>query len=165
MGEGGKGEEELSRLDPAVDFPVEPFPVLDSAPDRFPVDHLRRSGLYPDAEFTGKAVDKDLQVEFPHPGQDGLARFPVLAHPERRVFPLELFQGGEEFFPVIHTSWLHRQRDHRFRHAQPFEYDRAGVIAEGVAGERLLESGDGDDIAGGCQGEPLPLVGMHPEEL
>src|SRR5207302_10582808 len=50
------------------------------------VGHLRLAHRGLDAEFALHAVDDDLEVQLAHARNDGLARFLVGMHAERRVF-------------------------------------------------------------------------------
>jgi hypothetical protein len=68
-----------------------------------------------DAEFALHAVDDDLEVQLAHAGDDGLARFLVGAHAERRVFLRQAPQRHAHLLLVDLGLRLHRLRNDRLR--------------------------------------------------
>ena len=55
-------------------------------PDRFPVSYLGLADVSFDAEFPLHPVDDDLEMQFSHPGNQGLVSLLVRCHLESRIF-------------------------------------------------------------------------------
>ena len=125
------------------------------------VGHLRLADRGFDAEFALHAVDDDLQVQLAHAGDDGLAGFLVGVHAERRVFLREAVQRHAHLFLVDLGLRLHRLRDHRLREHHLLERDRLLHVADGLAGDHVLQADHGGDVAGADFLDFLALVGVH----
>ena len=82
-------------------------------------------------------------------------------HPERRVLGGELRQRDAELLLVGLRLRLDRDLDHRLRELHLFEDHRLLHVAQRVAGARVLEAGERDDVAGEGLLDVLAVVGVH----
>ena len=129
--------------------------------ERLAVGHLRLADRGLDAEFALHAVDDDLQVQLAHAGDDGLARFLVGMHAERRVFLRQAAQRHAHLLLVDLGLRLHRLRNDRLREHHALERDRLLHVADGLAGNHVLEADHRGDVAGAHFLDFLALVGVH----
>src|SRR2546428_238039 len=119
------------------------------AADAFAVHDDRRARGDGDLVVVLDAVDRDLEVELAHPGDQVLSRLLIDLDHDTRVRLRDEAQGLHEPREVRCGLRFHRDR-----------HDRVGVmddlleglhllvVADGRAGDRVLQPDDGDDIAG-----------------
>ncbi len=132
--------------------------------DGFPIGHLGLAHPGIHLELPHQAVDDDLQVEFPHAGDDGLAGVGVAVDPERRVFRGDLGQRLSQFVLVRLGGGLDGDIDDRLRNMQGLQHHGVPLIRQGVAGGGVLEPHQGHDVPGIGLADLFPLVGVHLEE-
>src|SRR6266542_1349687 len=135
--------------------------TLDDPADRLAVGHLRLADVRLDLELAAHAIDEDLQVELAHPLDDRLAGLLVVLDLERRVLFGELLDRGAQLLLVALRLRLDGDRDDRVGERHRLEHDRLLRIGQRVAGGRLLQARDGDDVAGTRAWQLLALVRVH----
>ncbi len=128
------------------------------AGDGFAVGDLRRAGVGLHLELAAEAVDDDLQVQFTHAGNDGLAGFLVGLDHEGRVLFGEPAEGEREFFLVELGLRFDGHRNDRFREGGRLEHHVVIVGGERVAGGDVLEADHRGDVAGVTGVDVLVLV-------
>src|SRR6266568_1728963 len=135
--------------------------TLDDPADRLAVGHLRLADVRLDLELAAHAIDEDLQVELAHPLDDRLAGLLVVLDLERRVLFGELLDRGAQLLLVALRLRLDGNRDDRVWERHRLEHDRLLRIGQRVAGRRLLQTRDGDDVTGAGTWQLLTLVRVH----
>ncbi len=126
-----------------------------------PVSHLGLAHPGVHLELPHQAVDDDLQVQFAHAGDDGLAGFLVGVQPERRIFRGDARQGLAQLVLVRLGGRLDGDVDDRLGNVQGLQDHRFPLIRQGVAGGGILQAHRGDDVAGIGHLDLFPLVGVH----
>ena len=129
--------------------------------DGLAIVHLRLADIGLDLVLAHHAVDDDLQVQLAHAGDDGLAGVDVRPHIERRVFLRELGQRHAHLFLVGLGLRLNRNLDNRFRKVDRLQHHRVALVANGVAGDKVLQSNRRADVAGQDLRDLFTLVGVH----
>src|SRR3989440_1108462 len=123
--------------------------------------HLRRADIGVDLVGAAQNVDLDVEMEFAHALEDGLAGLLVGRDAERRIFRGELRQRDAELFLVGLRLRLDRDFDHRLREFHLFQDHRLVGIAQRVAGARFLQASECYDVAGKRFLDVFAVVGMH----
>ena len=116
--------------------------------DGLPIVHLGLAHICFDLVLAHHAVDDDLQVQFAHARDDGLAGVVVGAHGERRVLLRQLGQGHAHLLLVGLGLRLNCNLDDRLGKIDRLEYNRIALTANGVAGDQVLQADRGADVAG-----------------
>ena len=116
------------------------------------------------AELARHPVDDDLQVEFPHAGDDGLRGFFVVLGDEGGVFFGQLAQRLPHFVLVGPAFGLDGDGDDGVREDDVLEDDLVVAGGERVAGERLFEADDGGDAAGVDLVDLFAIVGVYAQQ-
>ena len=80
---------------------------------------------------------------------------------ERRVLRRQAVERHAHLLLVALGLRLDRDLDDRIRELHALEHDRVGRIAQRVAGRRVLEPGQRDDVAGAGFLDVLAVVGVH----
>ena len=123
--------------------------------------HLRRADVGVDLVGAAEDVDLDVEMEFAHALENGLAGLLVGRHAERRIFRGELRQRDAELFLVGLRLRLDRDFDHRLREFHLFQDHRLVGIAQRVTGARFLQARQRDDVAGIGFLDVFAVVRMH----
>ena len=84
--------------------------------------------------------------------------------PHRRVLVRDPGEGLDEQVALAHRGRLDRLRDDRLVAVDPLEEERVGLVREGVAGARLLEPRDREELPGAERRHALLLRGVHRED-
>ncbi len=106
-------------------------------------------------------VDLDVEMQFAHALEDGLAALLIGRDAEGRILGGELGQRDAELFLVGLRLRLDRDFDDRLREFHLFEDDLLVGIAQRVAGAGFLEASQRDDVAGIGFLDVFAVVGMH----
>src|SRR4030042_592875 len=114
--------------------------------DRSPVDGLRHPGPDGEPEIPAQTVHQDLEVQFPHPGQDDLAGVRVLLHRQRRILLHHLRERLPEAVHLPERPGLHHDRHHRFPDLDRLEEDRRLRIGQRAPRPRLSDPPDRHDV-------------------
>ena len=122
--------------------------LLDGLGDRLAVGDLRLAGGGVDLELAEHPVDEHLEVELALAADDRLAGLVVGVDLERRVLVRQRGEGLAQLVLGVLRLRLDRDLDDGLGEVERLEDDRRLVVAEGVAGRRLLEADDGDDVTG-----------------
>jgi hypothetical protein len=77
--------------------------------DGLPVGHLGLADVGVDPEFTGQAVDDDFQMQFAHPGDQGLVGLFIGLDPERKDLPWPVWPRTGSMRPGRPWSWAQWQ--------------------------------------------------------
>src|SRR4029078_3693348 len=123
--------------------------------------HLRRADIGVDLVGAAQDVDLDVEMEFAHALENGLAGLLVGRHPEPRIFRGQLRQRDAELFLVGLRLRLDRDFDHRLREFHLFEDHRLVGIAQRVTGARFLQASQRNDVAGIGFLDVFAVVRMH----
>ena len=107
-------------------------------------------------------VDGHFQVQLAHAAQDQLAGLRIGARPQRRIVADHLAQGLGQLGLIDVLGRDDRLGDDRLGEADLFQGDRLVLVAERVAGRRLLQADDGDDLAGAGHFQPVAAVAEQP---
>ena len=134
---------------------------LDSLADRFFVGDLRGTDIGFDLELPKETVNDDVEVQFAHAGDQGLASFLVGVGAEGRIFFSQLGQGSHHLLLAGFGLRFDRDIDDRFREFHRFEDDRSRVDAECITGGRVFETDSRSDIAGVDAVDFFAVVGVH----
>src|SRR5699024_2531629 len=115
--------------------------------DRLAEDYDRFTGRHGDPLIALDALGRDFEVEFTLPRQQVLAGILVDLHANGGVFLRNLLEGFDEFREVVHRLSLDGFRDHRL--GDVFDrFERRHLHGrDGRAGDGVVESGDGGDVA------------------
>nr|P35649.1 RecName: Full=Uncharacterized 66.3 kDa protein in hag2 5'region [Eikenella corrodens]CAA78253.1 hypothetical 66.3 KD protein in HAG2 5'region [Eikenella corrodens] len=95
--------------------------------DGFAVGHLRYTHISVHTELTLHAVHDNFQVQLAHTGNNGLARFFISAHTERRVFFSQTVQSDTHFLLVGLSFRLNGNVDYRLGEFHAFK-DNRGIF-------------------------------------
>src|SRR3989454_3190278 len=119
------------------------------AADALAVHDDRRARRHRDLVVVLDAVDRDLEVELAHPGDQVLSRLLVDLDHDTRVRLRDETEGLDEPREVRRGLRFHRDRHDRVGVMDDLlERLHVLVVAHGRAGDRVLQPDDGDDIAG-----------------
>ena len=91
------------------------------AADRLSERHFRLSDIGFDLEFPQQAIDDDFQVQLAHPGNNGLRRFFVGTHAERRIFLGKLLKSKTHLLLIWLRLGFDGHRDDRLGKFHHFE--------------------------------------------
>src|SRR5262249_35703909 len=125
------------------------------------VSDLRRADIGVDLIGALEDVDLDVEVEFAHALDDGLARLLICRHAERRVFGDELGERDAELLLVGLGLRLDRDLDDRIGEFHLFQDHLLLRIAQRVAGAHILQARQRDDVARISLLDILTVVRMH----
>ena len=142
----------------------EPAVALGLAADRLAVRDLRPADVGGDLELADHAVDDHVQVQLAHAGDERLAALRVGLDAEGRILLGQALQGDAHLVLVGLRLRLDRDLDDRLGEGDRLEQDRVLGVAQGVAGEGVLEADDRGDVAGVDLVDLLAVVGVHLED-
>src|SRR5581483_247671 len=128
------------------------------------VGHLRLADISLDLKLAHHAINDDLQVEFTHAADDGLATFGIGIHAEGGIFLRQLGQRLAHLLLVGLGLGLDCHRDHRLGELDGFQHDGFVGIANGIARRDVAQPHAGADVAGVDLADLLARVGVHPEQ-
>ena len=151
----------MTVLPPATGLSDEAAFRLDRLAHRLPVGHLGPAHVGLHFELPQQPVDDDLQVEFAHAFDDGLARFLVHVHSECGVFFAEALQRFAQLVLVRLRLRLDSLSDHGLGELQRLQHDGRIFRAQRIAGARLPQPHRGRDIPGVHRVDLFPVVGVH----
>ena len=129
--------------------------------DRLAISHLRRADIDLDLVGALQDVDLDVEMELAHALDDRLARLLVRRNVEGWILGRKLVERQRHLLLVALGLRLDRHLDHRIGKFHPLEDHRLGGVAQRVAGARVLQSDQRDDVAGIGLGDLLAGIGMH----
>src|SRR4051812_27718790 len=138
--------------------------LLSGPADRLAVGHLRAADVRLHAVLAPHAVDEDLEVQFAHAGDLGLAGLLVGLDAERRVLLGEAAQRDGHLLLVDLRLGLDGDLDHGLREVDRLELHGAAGIGQRVAGDDLLDPDRGGDVTGVDGVDLLAVVGVHDEQ-
>src|SRR2546422_3768292 len=119
------------------------------ASDAFAVHDDRRARRHGDLVVVLDAVNRDLEVELAHPGDQVLPRLLIAFDDDTRVRLRNEAKGLDEPREVRCGLRFHRDRHDRVGVVDDLlERLHVLVVADGRAGDRVLQADDRDDIAG-----------------
>src|SRR5438552_9429397 len=119
------------------------------AADALAVDDDRRAGRDRDLVVVLDAVDRDLEMELAHPGDQVLARLLVDLDLDARIRLREEPQGLDELRQIGRRLRFDRDRHDGVGIVDDLlERLHVLVVADGGAGDRIFQPDDRDDIAG-----------------
>ena len=101
-----------------------------------------------DAEAALKPLDRDLDVDLAHAGEQLLARLRVATEDERRVLLGQPAQRRADLLLVAFRLRRHREAHQRLGKPDLGQLDRVLRVEQQVARHRLLQLRDGADVAG-----------------
>jgi hypothetical protein len=129
--------------------------------DGFAVGHhgLAHVGFH--LELAHHAVDDDLQVQLAHAGDDGLAGLGVGLHLEGGIFLGQAAEGDAHLLLVDLGLGLDGHLDDGIGEVHGLQDHRVVLVADGLAGEDVLEAHGRADVAGADFVDVLALVGVH----
>mmetsp|Transcript_16906 Transcript_16906/g.45368 ORF Transcript_16906/g.45368 Transcript_16906/m.45368 type:complete len:533 (+) Transcript_16906:948-2546(+) len=100
-------------------------------------------------------------MELAHALDNGLIRLLVARKPEAGVLLGQFHEGHAHLLVIRLRLGLHRDLNDRFRELHALEHRRGRGVAQGLAGDGILEADDGDDIARAGLVDLLALVRVH----
>ena len=103
-------------------------------------------------------------MQLAHAGDAGLAALFVRVDAEGGVLLGQALQGHRQLVLVGLGLGLDGDLDHRLGEDDRLEHDRVIRVAQGVAGEGLLEADGGGDVAGVDRVDLFAVVGVHLED-
>ena len=134
---------------------------LGLAAQRLAIGDLRRADVGVDLVGTAQDVDLDVEVQFAHALEAGLAGLVVGRDAEGRILSGETLQREAQLLLVGLGLRLNGDLDDRLGEFHLLEDDRFGRVAQGVARGRFLEGRHRDDVAGESFLDVFPIVRMH----
>ena len=93
---------------------------FDRAAQGFAIRDLRLADIGFDLELALHAIDDDLEMQFAHAFDDGLAGLRIGVHAKGRIFLRQALQSQTHFFLVDLGFRLHRNGNHRLRETPSF---------------------------------------------
>ena len=129
--------------------------------NRFAVRHLRRTHVGLHVELAFHAVHDNIQVQFTHTANNGLAGFFIRADAESLVFFGQPRQSIGHFFFVGFRFRLHSNRDYRFREGDTFQHNRSLRRADSLPHAGVLNSHRSGNFPGGKFFYFFTLIGHH----
>ncbi len=139
-------------------------PVLDllhRLADGLPVGDLGLAHVGVNPELAQHAVHQHFEVELAHAADDCLARLLVGVDLEGGVLLRQCLQGTRELVLVGLRLRLYGDVDDGLGEVQRLQDDGVARVAQGIAGGRLLQPHQGDDVAGVGHVARLAVVGVH----
>ena len=135
--------------------------VFDALGNGFAVGDLRLADGHFHAVGALEDVDLDIQVQFAHTLEDGLAAVLVGLDTERWIFLDHFADGDTQFFGSTLVDRRHGNRDHRVGEHHGFQGGRVLFVAQGMAGLHVLHAQHRDDVTGLGAFQFLARVGVH----
>mmetsp|Transcript_10102 Transcript_10102/g.25624 ORF Transcript_10102/g.25624 Transcript_10102/m.25624 type:complete len:255 (+) Transcript_10102:1588-2352(+) len=132
--------------------------------DTLPVVDLGGAHVSLNVELPLETVHDDFQVQFAHTFNHGLVRLFVPRESERRVLLGKLDKPFRHLIEITFCLWLDCNLDDRVWEVHFFKNHGLRLVAESFTSRRILESRNGDDIAGEGRVDILPTVGVHLEQ-
>ena len=133
--------------------------------DRLAVAHPRLVDADVQLEVAQQPVLDHFQVQLAHAADERLAGLLVFAGAEGRVLPLHHLQHVGQLLALGRGLRLDGHRDDGFGEGDRFQQDRLLRVAERVAGDRVAQADDADDVAGRDRLDLLAAVGLDPPQL
>ncbi len=155
---GSRAHHEVA--DPSVELP-HAAPHLGN---RLPVRHARATEPRVHVEIAPHPVAEDFEVQLAHAREDQLPGLLVEPVGERGILPRQAFDDLHQSVAIRRRLWLDSHRHDRFRELDRLEGDPVLRIAEGVAGDHVLQARHGDDVAAFGALDGLGAIGVNPEE-
>ena len=115
-------------------------------------------------EFALQTIDDDIQVQFTHTGDDGLATLLVGLNGERGIFLSELRKTGRKLVEILLGLGLYCDTDHGIGEFHGFKYDGCIFFCERITRADVLETDTGTDITCTNHLNRILLVGVHLED-
>ena len=115
-------------------------------------------------ELPPHPVDDDLEVQLTHARDQRLRRLGIGVNAESRILLREARERERHLLFVGLRFGLDRDLDDRLRELDRLEHDWLVRIAQGVAGEGLLQPDGGGDVAGRDELHVLAVVGVHQDD-
>ncbi len=100
-------------------------------------------------------------MKLAHAAQNGLPGLPIGLEMQRGIGAHHLAEGRAEFFLIDLVLCLHRDADDRVGEAHALQDDRIRGIAQGIAGFRVGERYQRDDVAGARLLDGIRFLGKH----
>ena len=125
------------------------------------IGDLRRADARIDLIGAAQNIDLDVEMQFAHALQDGLAGFLIGRNAEGRVFRRKLGERDAELLLVCLRLRLNRDFDDGLRKLHLLQNDRLKRIAQGVAGAGILQARERDNVARKRFLDILAIVRMH----
>ena len=135
--------------------------LLNTFADHFLIGNLWCTHVCFHLELTQQTVNNDLQVQFAHTGDDGLACFFIGVFTERRVFFRQFCQSNAHFLLTGFGLRLNGNTNNRFRKFHGFQHNLCLFIAQRVAGDRVLHTYHSGNVSGIANINVFPIIGMH----
>ena len=127
----------------------------------FFVCNLRRTNVCLYLELTKQTVNDDLQMEFSHTCDNGLACLMIGMSTESRILLSQLCQSLSHLALTSFGLRLDSQLDNRLRELHGLKNYRMLLIAESITGSSQLKSNGCCDISGVYLIQLCTLIGMH----
>ncbi len=131
------------------------------ARDLLAVRDLRSPDISVDLVGALEDVDLDVEMQFAHALENGLARLLIGGNAERGILGRKLRQRDTELLLVGFRLRLDRDLDDRSRKFHLFQDHGLLRIAQRVAGPGLLEAGKRHDVARIGLLDVFAVVGVH----
>ena len=157
-------EKDMAELTPAARLAHIAAFGLRSSGDGFAIGDLRRARVDFDLKLAHESIQNHLKMQFSHAGQNGLAGLGVGLNHQGRVLGGEALEGEPQLFGIDLGFGLNRHRDHRLLKGNRFEQDGLMFGRDSVAGRKVLETHNGDDVAGRGTLQVFFLVGVHTDQ-
>ena len=135
--------------------------LLDTLGQALAIGDLRRADVGIDLIGALKNIDLDVEMQFAHALQNGLAGFLIRRDAEGRILGGELRQRNAKLLLIGLRLRLDGDLDDRLGKFHPLENHGLLLIAQRVASARILEAGKRDDVAGISLFDVFAVVGVH----
>ena len=148
----------LGRVLHALDHAAALADDLGRPGDRLAVADPRLVDLHVQLEIAQQPVLDHFQVQLAHAADERLAGLLVLVGAERRVLLAQHVERFAQLLAVVRALRLDGHRDDRLGKLDRLQQDRLAGVAQRVAGDRVAQADDADDVAGLGRLELLVLL-------
>src|SRR5579883_2052306 len=151
-------------LAPAAGLPDEASLGRSGGADSLPVGDLGLADVRLNPELPEEAIHDHLQVQLAHARDDRLPGLGVSSDAEGRILFSQTGQSDPHFILIGLGLGFNSLGDNRLWEANGLQEDRMVRVAQGIAGEGVLESDDRADVARADMIDLLALVRVHAQE-
>src|SRR6185436_2424991 len=129
--------------------------------NRLAIRNLRTPHVGVDTELAFEPIDNNFEMKLAHSADDRLTGFLIGRDFVAWVFGRETLQSETELLLIGSGLRFNSLRDDGGGKFERFKDDRPGFFTDRIAGRDLLETGNRDNLAGGCLLDVLAFVRVH----
>ena len=153
----------ISKLTATTSLLLVQLTVFDRTSDGLFVFHLRRTLVALYLEFALHAIHKDLQVQFAHSADHGLASILVGVNFECWILLGQFAQSSSHLIQVRLGLWFNGNSNYRLWEAHALQNDRVRLRTKCISGSDIFETNGCSNISCFNTLHRILLVGVHLE--